>query len=50
MVKDSIATNARSHINTSNPTGAFPCYRHLESRGRVVIQVEMVLNWEGSAQ
>lgn len=24
--------------------------RHLESRGRVEIQVEMVLNWDGSAQ
>lgn len=45
MIKDSIATNARSHINISNPTDAFFLLkRHLKSRGRVVIQVEMVLN------
>lgn len=28
----------------------FPAKEASESRGRVLIQVEMVLNWDGSAQ
>lgn len=50
MVKDTTATNARSHINISNPLHAFSCReRHLKSRESCCEQKSCLMRWLLSA-